>query len=864
MSTSIQSVGVSNLSKSSIGPDTGTIIESNLSGESKVLGIANTPEMFAILSKRMYSYQIRAIIRETCCNARDSHLEYGCLDEPIEVKLPTRLDPVFYVQDRGIGISDHNMLAIYMIYGQSTKREDMRTTGGFGLGCKSPYAYLMEHRDQNSGFTVTSTRDGVRVIYYFHLSAQGLPSHVKVAELVRPPEGWEDGVDHGVRVSMSVRLEDVNAFVEEAKYVFKHFDVKPKIVGASVELHDETYLLESESFGIRGRNPAVVMGCVEYPLTERYTPKNDIERAFINAGIVLKLPVGAVMMTPSREQLEYVAHTFEGLDVGFKQAAKEFTLKMREQILDNYDKMTPWEWRCHVRKLYLAMPDSIRRLIVSAPLLTAICEGSDIDVASLSKTLTEGHVELTVSIGAGKLPVHKVVYKRDANNNIERDDDGAMIIASQSVTYRAHVARFAPRTNGRGSSVQKQEVLDGKLILRDKRESIYLTLGSDLGIFVADSTYADQRVREWVDSGAHRVAYLFSPQKGGTVEEAMAEALLMIHQPELQGLTVRQTSDIPFTPVQRAKAVRIDSSVPWHEQVSDIELPQLVVGANDVSELFASSPLADVEEDGQFYLICDHSIMDLTQSGRRRFWCIDPADESIMAMTSHISRLVSAMKLLDIVKAPITSVVLVDSVPQLRRLKLVENGFQPLWPWFVKWFKENVLESLEKSAKLITSFENVDADYLRYNKDDLLWAVLFDNKLFDSLVAVLGQDHLFIKDVVDIKTRITTNYDDAIQDPDQVLRELASDVFKYGLSVSSSKLSLPESSKVHISSYSMQDSFNRNWRYIYNLCARGITQPILEQQDPVLFDKMVKHLAHGIQLAVDSGSAQKITYAHLN
>jgi HSP90 family molecular chaperone len=75
--------------------------------------IKATSKAFDILSSGLYSDKIQAIVRELSCNAYDAHVAAGKVDVPIEIRLPTSLDPTFYVKDYGIGL-DHE--AIYNVF----------------------------------------------------------------------------------------------------------------------------------------------------------------------------------------------------------------------------------------------------------------------------------------------------------------------------------------------------------------------------------------------------------------------------------------------------------------------------------------------------------------------------------------------------------------------------------------------------------------------------------------------------------------------------------------------------------------------------------------------------------------------------
>lgn len=118
-------------------------------------GISENPEFFHILSSTLYKNQKLAVVRETLCNAWDAHIEAGKTDIAIKIVLTHE---ELIIEDFGLGIPHTLIGQVYGTYGNSTKKNDGRATGGFGLGCKSPFAYT-DH------FEVISCNGGVGTIY---------------------------------------------------------------------------------------------------------------------------------------------------------------------------------------------------------------------------------------------------------------------------------------------------------------------------------------------------------------------------------------------------------------------------------------------------------------------------------------------------------------------------------------------------------------------------------------------------------------------------------------------------------------------------------------------------------------------------
>lgn len=137
-------------------------------------GISEDPAFFQILSSALYKDPMLAMVRETICNAWDAHIDSGRTDRPLLITLD---DEHLCIRDFGKGIPDSLIGPIYGVYGASTKKNDGRQTGGFGLGCKSPFSY-------SDHFEVTSYHAGVKTIYSMSKSSgqvQGKPSITPLA-----------------------------------------------------------------------------------------------------------------------------------------------------------------------------------------------------------------------------------------------------------------------------------------------------------------------------------------------------------------------------------------------------------------------------------------------------------------------------------------------------------------------------------------------------------------------------------------------------------------------------------------------------------------------------------------------------------
>lgn len=279
-------------------------------------GISNSPEFFQILSSTLYTNQKLAVVREVLCNAWDAHIAAGLTDRPIEIILE---EDKLEIRDFGLGIPKDLIGQIYGTYGNSTKKNDGEQTGGFGLGCKAPFAYT-DH------FEVESFHQGTRTIYAISKSSaerNGLPGITPIVDLPT--------AESGLRVTVPLRARDKYAFEVLIKQVVWNGEI-------SALLNQE--LLPTLEFSKAPSNWLIVRaghlgseqihlryGNVVYPLPKHPEYGGDYYRAFellqkIRGGysLILLAPPHSISVTPSREALSLQEHTIatlKGLLAGF-------------------------------------------------------------------------------------------------------------------------------------------------------------------------------------------------------------------------------------------------------------------------------------------------------------------------------------------------------------------------------------------------------------------------------------------------------------------------------------------------------------------------------------------------------------------
>ena len=252
----------------------------------------------------LYADAPLAVLREYATNARDSHVAAGS-DRPIEVDLPSDLNPTLVIRDFGVGLSEAEIIDVYARYGASTKRDTNDQVGAFGLGCKSAFTLGQQ-------FVVTAVKGGQRTVALFAVGGDGAGG-VSVLGRARTDE------PNGVLVSIGV--PDVAQMRRAATGFFGTWEPGTVLVDGR-----EPATVYAGAFGVTDRvclaapgNPAaeagvhVVMGGVGYRVSETVlsgAARDDpsltrLVASLRAAGARLygRVAIGAVDITPSREAL---------------------------------------------------------------------------------------------------------------------------------------------------------------------------------------------------------------------------------------------------------------------------------------------------------------------------------------------------------------------------------------------------------------------------------------------------------------------------------------------------------------------------------------------------------------------------------
>jgi hypothetical protein len=281
-------------------------------------GISSSAEFFNILSSTLYKDQILAVVREVLCNAWDAHIEAGCTDRPVQITLE---QDKFVIKDFGKGIHHDDMGLIYGTYGNSTKKNDGQQTGGFGLGCKAPFAYT-DH------FEVISCHAGIKTIYGISKSsaqAMGKPGITPIASFATE--------DTGLTVTIRIKPTDFRRFNILVHRIVSNGDMNMQLNTKQLDtigfdVSKGNYLI-TQRFPLDGIHRVMVRyGNVIYPVD----PTKEIESNYTaveyhldalgkrgdQLAIIFQAPAHSIAVTPSRESLSMQEHTVNTLNTLLK------------------------------------------------------------------------------------------------------------------------------------------------------------------------------------------------------------------------------------------------------------------------------------------------------------------------------------------------------------------------------------------------------------------------------------------------------------------------------------------------------------------------------------------------------------------
>jgi hypothetical protein len=313
-------------------------VKSNIQTDLKTsnFSIEVNESMFQMLTQKVYTDLIAAPIREWSTNAIDACI---AANKPVkfDVHLPTLEESYFSVRDYGDGLSQEDILGLFSTLGASTKRHSNAYNGTFGIGRMSGLAYA-------DAFTVESYYNGNYHSYVISIK-DGVPVAVELANTITTEP-------NGLKLSLSVKTEDISDFVAKAENIYRYFDHVPKL-NIPLKL-DINYIARGDTWYLLNHTSCskVIMGNVVYQLPYKVTNEWDFKHC-----LMLKVPIGTLAVNPGRESLSLDKTTFDNLNKQYAKAATEILETFKKQLdedlpffekvklYDNIKNHLPWSLR---------------------------------------------------------------------------------------------------------------------------------------------------------------------------------------------------------------------------------------------------------------------------------------------------------------------------------------------------------------------------------------------------------------------------------------------------------------------------------------------------------------------------------------
>ena len=350
-----------------------TVVNSpNLTSSQYGIKQKNLAKIINIVENDIYSDKILTVIREYSCNAYDANVFVGKKNTPITISLPSRLVNEFKVRDDGPGLTEDEINEVYTSYGETTKDTSDEFIGTLGIGSKSGFAY-------GDNYVVTSWNNGTKTVY----NAVKGATERQMVKLYSEPSSEPSGIE----VSIPVKAGDEHQFKNKSLNFFKNWQVQPQIMCVTAEeinKHKDTVLLNGNDWYIRtggDEDPTgytsrdatgvAVMGNIAYPIDWKNIfskidaaiaykdPQNEIlhlmvkikqfRNFIVTNNFVVRFKIGDLMMSPSRESLQYTDHTFNSVVVHLAKICGEIEDVVINKI--NCAK-TLWDYKCNINFIF--------------------------------------------------------------------------------------------------------------------------------------------------------------------------------------------------------------------------------------------------------------------------------------------------------------------------------------------------------------------------------------------------------------------------------------------------------------------------------------------------------------------------------
>lgn len=298
-------------------------IEAGISQES-------LPFVLGALSDNLYSNKFESIVRELCSNMHDTTEEansnkpyYVIFDKNIE-------DDSWYIKfkDYGTGLSPDDIKNIYMVYGNSSRRNSDVYLGSWGLGSKSPLSY------NKNNFYLNTVVNNIKY-EYIYFKTETLPT---IDLLNSYPVNEQNGTEIIIKLIEDTKKQDYVKFINACKSQLRYFS--NVIVINNINYNNESFNNDFKIYNHKyfkyceyNDNLHIVFGQVKYEVDFNKLNLSFPYSFLPNIGLYFK--IGELDVTLSRENLKYTKKTIKALENKFNEFYKYIFNYFDNKIIDN-------------------------------------------------------------------------------------------------------------------------------------------------------------------------------------------------------------------------------------------------------------------------------------------------------------------------------------------------------------------------------------------------------------------------------------------------------------------------------------------------------------------------------------------------
>jgi hypothetical protein len=298
--------------------------------------------VFQLFTKNVYSNPIGTVVREITSNCFDSHVE-AKVDAPVIIRKTidkeTGSQYISFI-DYGYGMSPDRIANIYMVYFESSKRADNTQIGGYGIGAKSVLAYKrstgLGEQEYDNSFNVITVFDNIKYYYLVYEGEDSPEVSLLHSEIVDEHNGTE--------VRIPVLANDMYKFEKEMVRQLYYFE---NVIFEGFEDEDGESSMKNDYQIIRGKNflfrggeyqdyMHICLGRVAYPIDYNVL---GLHGSDYRLPVALKLEVGDINVTVSRESIDYSEATIKMLKKKLEVAKTEII----ELLAKQYDNVRTLE-----------------------------------------------------------------------------------------------------------------------------------------------------------------------------------------------------------------------------------------------------------------------------------------------------------------------------------------------------------------------------------------------------------------------------------------------------------------------------------------------------------------------------------------